>query len=446
MLEAPNGTTSLPSLTPISCTPVRHAVKYLKSSQEGPRTPSPTLYPPPAEAAKKEVNEARAEKLLEKYKNFPREEITLQQFLATFVSIEQMDRIRVVASAHIQKALTLVSENINIPTKWPQFFDIQFGFIFDEKAQAVFSIMRRVLIQQLETEADLIKHRESRFKSLSEVIETFFLTTLNEENWMQLTSKVVHEKSDLIFRRIENETTPHIDELVPYDKSRHRYHDVLPYKDNVVKDVASPMWLYGQLYLVTHAPLPVDFENFWELIYQEGVEAVVCLAQPVENGKRQVDPYWEQKGCQEKVTVFQDPSGESIIKCVFNISKNPHIPKEVSLFLCTGWLDGKVPRRLIRPLIDCTQKIEGPILVHCSAGVGRSGVFIAVDSEIRRIKKEQKAGKKNDQITLSFPSTNLRMRINRPFMVRTRQQYAIVSHIVYEYFSSNSNLPGSSTK
>lgn len=445
MAEPPRGSTSLPLV--VAPAPVKgQVVKFLKTSHDdhsSSRTPSPTLYPPSSDVAKREINEMRADKLLEKYKSLPGE-TTLQNFLKTFVSIEEMNRMRLIASFHFEAAFSHMKQHLETPRIWDEIFKNECSLIFYEIAQKIFSKMATVVIQKMELEADLIKHQESRHGSFKGFVETLFLTTLHLENWMHATSLVVYRESYKLFARIEKETVFQTDELVPVDRKKHRYTNVLPFKDNVFKDVpASPMWLYGQLYIAMQAPLEADFDKFWELVYREDVATIVCLAE------EKVDPYWENPEsfsgifieCQEKGAVVKEGPQEKIIRYVFNLYKNSNLKKTVTLYLYKGWPDMGVPRRLIHSLIDCTQEAEGPILVHCSAGTGRTGVFIAVDAQIRRIQNELKAGKTPDKISLSFAETAFRMRVNRPNMIRNRDQFAFIQRIVYERFRDDCKIP-----
>lgn len=73
---------------------------------------------------------------------------------------------------------------------------------------------------------------------------------------------------------------------------------------------------------------------------------------------------------------------------------------------------------------------KGPIVVHCSAGIGRSGVFCAVHSTIEKLKYDLSHGNTNS--TFNMLKVILHLRSQRPGMIQTKEQYEFCYRAIYE--------------
>jgi tyrosine-protein phosphatase non-receptor type 9 len=76
-----------------------------------------------------------------------------------------------------------------------------------------------------------------------------------------------------------------------------------------------------------------------------------------------------------------------------------------------------------------------PICVHCSAGIGRTGTFCAIDISINRL---------NDLKVLNIEETINRIRRQRAQSVQTRDQYVFCYMALWEYAQQNGHLPSGS--
>ncbi|NXQ66353.1 PTPRS phosphatase, partial [Quiscalus mexicanus] len=97
--------------------------------------------------------------------------------------------------------------------------------------------------------------------------------------------------------------------------------------------------------------------------------------------------------------------------------------REVRQFQFTAWPDHGVPEyptpflAFLRRVKTCNPPDAGPIVVHCSAGVGRTGCFIVIDAMLERIKHEK---------TVDIYGHVTLMRSQRNYMVQTEDQYSFI--------------------
>lgn len=74
---------------------------------------------------------------------------------------------------------------------------------------------------------------------------------------------------------------------------------------------------------------------------------------------------------------------------------------------------------------------DKPIIVHCSAGLGRTGSFILVDSILKKVQDECKKGKKEEEIEINLPATLMKMRSSRPLLVQTEVKRILSITLLY---------------
>lgn len=144
------------------------------------------------------------------------------------------------------------------------------------------------------------------------------------------------------------------------------------------------------------APVPAQFEGFWQTIFQYEVPLIVMLTKEVENGMHKADRYWPSAvgesvtfpNTQITVTFAQEtvmPELE-IIDRRFRVSietscgPEEHICRQLHY---TGWPDFGVPseRHSVDLLVAECEAVDdstGPIFVHCSAGIGRTGTLMGI--------------------------------------------------------------------
>uniref|UniRef100_A0A0N4WEA3 Protein-tyrosine phosphatase n=1 Tax=Haemonchus placei TaxID=6290 RepID=A0A0N4WEA3_HAEPC len=156
-------------------------------------------------------------------------------------------------------------------------------------------------------------------------------------------------------------------------------------------------------YICTQGPLPSTIFDFWRMIWLEKVSHVIMLCSTMECGKKKCEQYWPED------------NGASLTFNGNNLVNNsdPHVTR-TTLELKQGtekhflkhhrwktWPDKTVPKSLLAVfrILHQTRKSKTPIVVHCSAGVGRTGSFV---SEIFSIKSVSQVLAKSDDSSPSF--------------------------------------------
>ncbi|EEB19614.1 tyrosine-protein phosphatase non-receptor type, putative [Pediculus humanus corporis] len=196
----------------------------------------------------------------------------------------------------------------------------------------------------------------------------------------------------------------------PKNKYLNRYRDVYPYDHSrIVLSKNSIDYINANLvvveganrkYILTQGPLPQTTSHFWLMIWEQNCQAIVMLNRIMEKNVVKCHQYWPQSDStgEEKSLILDDVNLK-----VINVSeeKDPCYittnliledletgnQREVIHFHCTTWPDFGVPqsptaflRFLNAVRASGALEQEGPAVVHCSAGIGRSGTFCLVDS------------------------------------------------------------------
>ncbi|ODQ80598.1 hypothetical protein BABINDRAFT_160855 [Babjeviella inositovora NRRL Y-12698] len=159
-------------------------------------------------------------------------------------------------------------------------------------------------------------------------------------------------------------------------------------------------------YIATQAPLPATFENFWRAIWHNNTEMIICLTDLKENGVKKSDNYWrshhyEASGitvAEESVYEDDDVEGNVTVRKLKITKRNRS--RHLYQLVFKDWPDFGVPPsaknilklvRLKDSLAKSHKKIGAPIVVHCSAGCGRTGTFITVDMVLQCFQTHSKS-------------------------------------------------------
>jgi len=192
-------------------------------------------------------------------------------------------------------------------------------------------------------------------------------------------------------------------------------------------------------YIAAQGPLPGTKNDFWRMVWEQNSRNIVMVTQTLERGTQKCDHYWPYDN--EPVVVgdiTMTMTNESILSewTVREInlqlgSKN----RLIRQFHYTVWPDHGVPdpadtlvrfTRKVREFIDLDAKWSGPTVVHCSAGVGRTGTFIAVDRLLQHLKEYN---------YVDIYGIVYQMRLHRMYMVQTEIQYILLHQIVHAYLN-----------
>lgn len=233
------------------------------------------------------------------------------------------------------------------------------------------------------------------------------------------------------------------------NRGKNRYNNVLPYDISRVKlsvqthstdDYINANYMPGyhskKDFIATQGPLPNTLKDFWRMVWEKNVYAIVMLTKCVEQGRTKCEEYWPSKQAQDYGDITVAMTSEVVLPewtirdfVVKNMQNSESHP--LRQFHFTSWPDHGVPdttdllinfRYLVR---DYMKQIppESPILVHCSAGVGRTGTFIAIDRLIYQIENEN---------TVDVYGIVYDLRMHRPLMVQTEDQYVFLNQCVLD--------------
>uniref|UniRef100_H3AN01 protein-tyrosine-phosphatase n=1 Tax=Latimeria chalumnae TaxID=7897 RepID=H3AN01_LATCH len=220
---------------------------------------------------------------------------------------------------------------------------------------------------------------------------------------------------------------------IPYDHSR----VVLDPSDSSEGDYINASYIDGyenpSSYIATQGPLSQTAADFWRMVWQENSSVIVMLTGLVEQEKVKCEQYWpEQMETYQGITVRlcdvqQTP--QVIVRTLELEARGSAEKRTVSHFHYLPWPDHGLPKApigLVRFILQVNQSTSveaGPVVVHCSAGIGRTGTFIALGYLLEMAKAE---GKVN-----VFQCVR-KMRKKRVNMVQTQGQYEFLYDALLE--------------
>ncbi|XP_076429078.1 receptor-type tyrosine-protein phosphatase H-like [Peromyscus maniculatus bairdii] len=238
--------------------------------------------------------------------------------------------------------------------------------------------------------------------------------------------------------------------------SKNRYRNVLPYDSSRVplkplheepgSDYINASFIPGlwspKEFIATQGPLPHTVGDFWRLVWEQQSHTLVMLTNCMESGRVKCEHYWplDARPCthgQLQVTVVNEDVKENWTVRdlqLFHVGEKQTL--SVRQFHYLAWPDHGVPyspeplldfQKVLRQWVDQTMD-GGPPIVHCSAGVGRTGTLIALDVLLRQLECEGLVG------PFSFVK---KMRESRPLMVQTEAQYVFLHQCILRYLQQS---------
>ncbi|XP_077287900.1 protein tyrosine phosphatase 10D isoform X2 [Arctopsyche grandis] len=231
--------------------------------------------------------------------------------------------------------------------------------------------------------------------------------------------------ADLPCNRPKNRFT----NILPYDHSRFK---LQPVDDEEGSDYINANYVPGynspREFIVTQGPLHSTRDDFWRMCWESNSRAIVMLTRCIEKGREKCDHYWPFDTRPVyygdiSVTILNDSHYQDWSVTEFMICRG-ETQRVMRHFHFTTWPDFGVPNppqtlvRFVRAFRERIGPDQRPIVVHCSAGVGRSGTFITLDRIIQQI-----AGMAE---YVDIFGIVYNMRKERVWMVQTEQQYICI--------------------
>lgn len=256
-----------------------------------------------------------------------------------------------------------------------------------------------------------------------------------------------------VARLPENEIRNRFKDVLPYDITRVK---LTPRKDNhsgyinashIKLSFGDRVWWY----IATQAPLEDTSSDFWQMIWEQEVDVIAMLTDLAEQGKQKCHTYWPQEIGPEHKIVF----GQFEVTLLFcndslcyitNRISVVHLPtkkeRQVWHLQYTDWPDHGCPEDMYGFLgfldeVDSVQRLaeseegsgkKSPIVVHCSAGVGRTGVVIL--TQVMKWCLEH-------NFDIDLPRALGAIRQQRMFMVQTLGQYNFIHKTLIQYLKNS---------
>ncbi|XP_035468450.1 receptor-type tyrosine-protein phosphatase H isoform X2 [Scophthalmus maximus] len=242
---------------------------------------------------------------------------------------------------------------------------------------------------------------------------------------------------------------------LPENNVKNRFSNVLPYDWCRVKlttsrsegnsDYINASFIPGHRsrreYIATQGPLPSTVNDFWTMVWEQRVKGIVMVTNCIEGGRvslqTKCEQYWPEDSnpglYQELLITLRSKEQEPYWILREFIVKHRYTSEErtVKHFHFTAWPDHGVPqgtkaliqfRRIMRWHME-REGVGAPTVVHCSAGVGRTGTIIALDVLLQQLDQKR---------AVSVGAFVHKLRLSRPHMVQTETQYVFLHQCIMD--------------
>ncbi|XP_048886550.1 phosphatidylinositol phosphatase PTPRQ [Brienomyrus brachyistius] len=242
---------------------------------------------------------------------------------------------------------------------------------------------------------------------------------------------------------------------LPWNRSKNRFTNIKPYNNNRVKLLSEPgipgsdyinaSFVSGYLcpneFIATQGPLPGTVGDFWRMVWETRTRTIAMLTQCFEKGRIRCHQYWPEDN--KPVTVFGDIVITKLAEDVFPDWTVRVLKVErhgdymvVNHFNFTSWPEHGVPEssatliQFVKSIRANRGRDNSNIVVHCSAGVGRTGVFIALDHLVQHVR---------DHDFVDVYGLVAELRSERMCMVQNLAQYMFLHQSTLDLLSSKGN-------
>ncbi|XP_060083065.1 receptor-type tyrosine-protein phosphatase kappa-like [Ylistrum balloti] len=277
-----------------------------------------------------------------------------------------------------------------------------------------------------------------------------------------ITDEMANRKQEFI---AQFETFPvggvYLHTIAEKHKSKNRFKSVYPYDHSRVildsragekgSDYINANYIDSveerKVYVATQAPKQNSADDFWRMVWILNSGKIVMLTNLVEGGKEKCVKYWPDEGDPMTTQTFditlqrERDYAYHVVRSITLIERKSKEKREIQQFHFTNWPDHGTPNTLEFVLFHRRVKLHrtvlpGQMVIHCSAGIGRTGMFIALDALLD-------FGKKYDRINVRhFVNKMMKDRMN---MIHTVEQYIALHEILTEAFLLEDTLIPKST-
>ncbi|XP_072115242.1 receptor-type tyrosine-protein phosphatase mu-like isoform X1 [Mobula birostris] len=235
-------------------------------------------------------------------------------------------------------------------------------------------------------------------------------------------------------KKDENRMKNRYGNIIAYDHSRVR---LQPLEGDSNSDYINANYVEGyhrpNHYIATQGPMQETVYDFWRMIWQENTASIVMVTNLVEVGRVKCCKYWPDDTeiyRDIKVTLIEtELLAEYVIRTFAVEKRGAHEIREIRQLHFTGWPDHGVPYHATG-LLGFVRRVKtknpagaGPIVVHCSAGAGRTGCFMVIDIMLDMAEREG---------VVDIYNCVRELRSRRVNMVQTEEQYVFIHDAILE--------------
>lgn len=184
----------------------------------------------------------------------------------------------------------------------------------------------------------------------------------------------------------------------------------------------------GLRFLAMEGTRSKDETGFFRLLLNSHASRLVRLTPSYDGAQKKCHPYWEGR-----------MAAVSREKWVLSVPRRDSFSVDLPYYVCEEWVDNQGTQpgilfNLIKQVREGYQPGEDLVAVHCSAGVGRTGTFIAAFTLIHSAEDQLNAGKKLDEIEISIDEIVRKLSLQRFHMVGQKAQYVLLYRLLDYYF------------
>ncbi|XP_038246806.1 receptor-type tyrosine-protein phosphatase mu isoform X7 [Dermochelys coriacea] len=250
-------------------------------------------------------------------------------------------------------------------------------------------------------------------------------------------------------KKDENRMKNRYGNIIAYDHSRVR---LQPIEGETNSDYINGNYIDGyhrpNHYIATQGPMQETIYDFWRMVWHENTASIVMVTNLVEVGRVKCCKYWPDDTeiyKDIKVTLIEtELLAEYVIRTFAVEKRGAHEIREIRQFHFTGWPDHGVPYHatgllgFVRQVKSKSPSNAGPLVVHCSAGAGRTGCFIVIDIMLDMAEREG---------VVDIYNCVRELRSRRVNMVQTEEQYVFIHDAILEAcLCGDTSIPASQVR